>query len=71
MVYKNQGLTLPKIVLNLNQKEYCLGLSYITISRVKTLDNILFKVPFDFDYFKTTNSIVSRDYKLDYTRRNI
>jgi hypothetical protein len=70
MVYKSQGLILPKVVLNLNQREYCLGLSYIAISRVKTLDSVLFEVPFDFDYFKATNLIVSRDRELDYTRRN-
>jgi ATP-dependent DNA helicase PIF1 len=69
-VHKNQGLTLPKVVLNLNQREYYLGLSYVTISRVKTLDNILFEVLFDFDHFKATNSVISRDHKLDYTRRN-
>jgi hypothetical protein len=71
MVYKNQELTLPKVILNLNQREYYLGLSYIVISRVKTLDNILFEVPFDFDYFKIMNLIVSRDHELDYTCRNI
>jgi hypothetical protein len=71
MVYKSQGLTLPKVILNLNQREYCLGLFYIVISRVKTLDNILFEIPFDFDYFKATNLVISRDYKLDYTCRNI
>ena len=35
IVYKSQGLTLSKAVLNLDQKEHCLGLSYVAISRVK------------------------------------
>jgi ATP-dependent DNA helicase PIF1 len=69
-VHKSQGLTLHKVVLNLNQREHCLGLSYVTVSRVKTLDSVLFEVPFDFDHFKATNSAVSRDRELDYTRRN-
>jgi ATP-dependent DNA helicase PIF1 len=69
-VYKSQGLTLPKVVLNLNQREHCLGLSYVAVSRVKTLDSVLFEVPFDFDYFTDRNSAVSRDSELDYTRRN-
>jgi hypothetical protein len=30
-VYKSQGLTLSQAVLNLNQKEHCLGLSYVAV----------------------------------------
>ena len=59
MVYKSQGLTLFKAVLNLNYKEYCLGLSYIAVSRVKTLEGLLFKGPFDFKHFKPVDSITS------------
>jgi len=39
-VHKNQGLTLFKAVLNLNQREHWLGLSYVAVSRVKTLDGV-------------------------------
>jgi ATP-dependent exoDNAse (exonuclease V) alpha subunit len=70
-VYKSQGLTLLKVVLNLNQREHCLGLSYVAISRVKTLDSILFEVPFDFDHFKAKKSTISQDRELDYIHRNI
>jgi ATP-dependent DNA helicase PIF1 len=69
-VHKSQGLTLPKVVLNLNQREHCLGLSYVAVSRVKTLASVLFEVPFDFDHLKATNSAVSRDRELGYIRRN-
>jgi hypothetical protein len=62
---------LSKVVLNLNQKEHCLGLSYITVSRVKTLAGLLFEIPFDFDRFVLVDSVVSRDRELDYTFRNI
>jgi ATP-dependent DNA helicase PIF1 len=68
-VHKSQGLTLPKAVLNLNQREHCLGLSYVAVSRVKTLAGVLFEVPFDFDRFTTVNSAVSIDRELDYTVR--
>jgi len=37
--------------MNLNQREHCLGLSYVAVSRVKTLGGVLFEVPFDFDHF--------------------
>jgi hypothetical protein len=60
---------LSKAILNLNQKEYYLGLSYIVISRVKILAGLLFEVLFDFDCFKPINSAGSVDRELDYTIR--
>ena len=47
-VHKSQGLTLLKAVIDLGKKEYASGLSFVAISRVYTLENILFK-PFSFD----------------------
>ena len=58
-VHKSQGLTLSQAVLNLNQREHCLGLSYVAVSRVKTLDGLLFEVPFDFERFTGKESAVS------------
>jgi hypothetical protein len=69
-VHKSQGLTLSKAVLNLNQREHCLGLSYIAVSRVKTLDGVLFEGPFDYERFTSRESAVSKDRDLDYTFRN-
>jgi ATP-dependent DNA helicase PIF1 len=68
-VHKSQGLTLQKAVLNLNCKEHCLGLSYVAVSRVKTLDGVLFEVPFDFDHFTGINSVISQERELDYSFR--
>jgi hypothetical protein len=47
-VHKSQGLTLPKAFIDLGPKEYASGLSFVAISRVGALKNILFK-PFSFD----------------------
>lgn len=58
-VHKSQGLTLPTVVLHLSQMERCLGLSYVAVSRVKTLDGLLFECPFDFDHFKIAKTAVS------------
>jgi ATP-dependent DNA helicase PIF1 len=69
-VHKSQGLTLSKAVLNLNQREHCLGLSYVAVSRVKTLDGVLFEVPFDFERFTGVNTVISQERELDYTFRN-
>jgi ATP-dependent exoDNAse (exonuclease V) alpha subunit len=62
-VYKSQGLTLSQAVLNLNQKEHCLGLLYVAVSRVKTLDSLLFKVPFDYERFIGRELAASKDSK--------
>src|SRR6266487_6897496 len=69
-VHKSQGLTLSKAVLNLNQKEHCLGLSYVAVSRVKALDGVLFEVPFDFERFTGVNMVISQERELDYRFRN-
>lgn len=69
-VHKSQGLTLPKAVLNLNQREHCLGLSYVAVSRVKALNGVLFEGPFDFERFKAVNSVTSEERELDHTYRN-
>jgi len=54
----------------MNQREYCLGLSYIAISQVKALDRVLFEVPFDYERFTGKESAISQDRELDYTFRN-
>ena len=59
IVYKSQGLTLPKVVLDLSQTEHCLSLLYVAVLQVKSLDRLLFKGPFDFDYFKKLHTAIS------------
>jgi hypothetical protein len=68
-VHKSQGLTLQRARLNLNQREHCLGLSYVAVSRVKSLDGVLFEVPFDFERFIVSKSLVFTDRELDYAFR--
>ena len=41
--HKSQGLTLPKAVIDLGKKEFAAGLSFVAISRVRSLNDILFK----------------------------
>jgi hypothetical protein len=69
-VHKSQGLTLSRVVLNIDQKEHCLGLSYVAISRVKALDGLMFESPFDFSRFTVQDSPVARDRELDISVRN-
>lgn len=47
-VHKSQGLTVDKAVLNIAEKDFAPGLSYVAVSRVRTLRGILFQEPFDY-----------------------
>ena len=68
-VHKSQGLTLSRVVLNLDQKEHCLGLSYVTISQVKALRRLMFKTPFNYSHFTVNNTPIVRDQELDISVR--
>jgi len=63
-------LTLSRAVLNLNQREHCLGLSYVAVSPVKALNGVLFERPFNFERFTGVNTVISQEQELDYTFRN-
>ena len=69
-VYKSQGLTLSKAVLNLATKEHALGLSYIAVSQVKTLQGLLFEYPFDYDHFQIKETNTFKDQELDVIVQN-
>jgi len=47
-VHKSQGLTLPKARVDLEKKEFAAGLSFVAVSQVRTLADILFR-PFSFE----------------------
>jgi len=47
-VHKSQGLTLPIVKIDLGSKEFAAGLSFVTVSRVHALQDLLFK-PFSFE----------------------
>ena len=69
-VHKSQGLTLSKAVLNLATREHTLGLSYVAVSRVKTLQGLLFECPFDYDHFQVKETNTFKDRELDVLVRN-
>jgi ATP-dependent DNA helicase PIF1 len=69
-VHKSQGLTLPQAVLNINQREHCLGLSYVAVSRVEKLTGLLFEYPFDFERFTPVVSHVANDQRADLLYRS-
>jgi ATP-dependent DNA helicase PIF1 len=68
-VYKSQGLTLGKAVLNLEKKDFAIGPSYVAISLVKALEGLLFEGSFDLERFHTAVSRPIRDRVLDHQFR--
>ena len=68
-VHKCQGMSLSTVVINLSQKEHCLGLSYVAVSHVRIIGRIVFEKRFDFDHFKHKESDMSRDRELDFVVR--
>ncbi len=46
-VHKSQGLTLPKAIINLGEREYAVGLSFVAVSQIRALKDLLFQ-PFSF-----------------------
>ncbi len=48
MVHKSQGLTLLKAIVDFGKREYAVGLSFVAVSRVRALNDLLFR-PFSFE----------------------
>jgi ATP-dependent exoDNAse (exonuclease V) alpha subunit len=51
-IHKSQGLTLEKVVVELGDKDFAAGLSFVAISRVKTLKGLAFRTHFDHAWLK-------------------
>jgi ATP-dependent exoDNAse (exonuclease V) alpha subunit len=45
-IHKSQGLTLNKVVINLHEKDFSPGLSFVAISCVKSLQGLAFRTHF-------------------------
>lgn len=54
IIHKSQGLTLPKAIVDLGEREYAAGLSFVAISRVRSLKDLLFR-PFSFERLQRIN----------------
>jgi ATP-dependent DNA helicase PIF1 len=68
-VHKAQGMSVKKAVLNLTARDFVAGLSYVAVSRVKSLRGILFEEPFDFERFRVRISDTVKSRLADRERR--
>jgi ATP-dependent DNA helicase PIF1 len=69
MVHKAQGMTVSRAVLNIADRDFVAGLSYVAVSRVKTLRGILFEEPFDYERFQPRTTETARSRLIDRERR--
>ena len=70
MVHKSQGLTLQKAIIDLGAREFAAGLSFVAVSRVRTLEDIIFK-PFNFERLQRIKESKRLQERLDEEERLI
>ena len=68
-IHKSQGITVEKAVLNLVEKDFAPGLSYVAVSRVKSLNGLMFEESFDLSRFRTKEGHTERMRLADAERR--
>ena len=69
-VHKSQGMSLDAAFVNLAQKEHCMSLSYVAVSRIRTVPGVVVEKPFDFEHFRHKESEMSRDREADFILRS-
>ena len=67
-VHKSQGLTLRKAVIDLGENEFTAGLSFVAVSRVRALEDLLFK-PFNFERIQRIKDCTRLQERLDEEKR--
>ena len=58
-IHRSQGITLGKAIVNLGDNEFQVELTYVALSRVKTLEGLFLKPAFNFDRLLKINRIPS------------
>ena len=67
-IHKSQGLTLPKAVIDIGKSDKTPGISYVAISRVKSLPSSLIQ-PMTFERLQSIKSSRNLQYRLDEEER--
>jgi ATP-dependent exoDNAse (exonuclease V) alpha subunit len=68
-IHKSQSLTLPKIIVDIGDKELCKGLTYTAVSRVRSINDILFIKEYDYHrFYRLRNSNLLEDIEKEIER---
>jgi hypothetical protein len=68
-IHKAQGMTLQRAVLNVTDRDFVPGLSYVAVSRVKALNGLLFEEAFNYERFRGKQSETMQMRIADVERR--
>ena len=64
-IHKSQGLTVEKAVLNISEADFAPGLTYVAVSRVKSLNGLMFEEPFDLQGLQKKDGTTIAARKMD------
>ena len=65
-IHKSQGVTVEKAVLNINNEtDFAPGLTYVAVSRVKSLNGLMFEECFDLKRLQTKDNTTIAARKMD------
>ena len=67
-IHKSQGLTLPKAWIDIGKAETTAGISYVAISRVRTLSTCIVE-PMSFERLTSLKKCINLKYRLEEERR--
>ena len=69
-IHKSQGLSLEKVVVSVSgDRDHAPGLMYVAVSRVKSLEGLMFNEPFSLHRLRGGNAETVKKRNLDITRR--
>ena len=69
--HKAQGLTLDKVVIDIGNKEFCSGLTFVACSRVRHLNDLLFVAPVSYQRFSNISNSARLRERLNEDQRLI
>lgn len=69
-IHKAQGMTVPRVVLNISNGRKDMGLFYVAASRVRRIEDIMFEESFDYERVTGGETELSIMRRIDWDRRS-
>lgn len=69
-VHKSQGMTLDQAVMDISRKEHTPGLTYVAVSRVRSMKGLMFCRAFDYSRFENDPGLMVQSRHDDTARRH-
>lgn len=65
-IHKGQGLTIPKCIIDIGNREFCSGLTYVALTRARNLSDIMFKPFFSLTRFSCIGKQMSLQSRVEF-----